>query len=53
MIAVVAVQVARCLMHGQARVAVVAVGQPAAVVALQRRRIAAPIEEYQRLIAFV
>jgi hypothetical protein len=37
-IAVVAVQVARCLMHRHARIAVIAVGKPAAIVTLPRAK---------------
>src|SRR5690606_2990402 len=50
MTTVVAVKVARCLMQGNTGVAVIAVGQPAAVMALQSWCITSAVEKYQHLI---
>ena len=47
--AVVAAQPAGLLVHGQARIALAARGDPAAGRAQQRRRVAAAVEEHQHL----
>src|SRR5690606_40603198 len=48
--AMVAAQLMVALMHGHARVAARALADPATVLAEQRRREAAPVEEYQHLL---
>ncbi|CRM98696.1 hypothetical protein [Pseudomonas sp. 34 E 7] len=51
MAAVVAAQFAVALMHGHARIATLAFGHPATVMAQQRRRKTAAVEEHQDLLA--